>query len=254
MQKIIVIPEIGNVVIKKNPNNKKIRLSINEKRGVVVTIPLFCKYEEAEKFVYKNIEWLKMQQVAINVKKNNTAIFTPATIIYTRKFEIKFVASITVKFFTLNFGFSSVKINYNMFAVNFEKENVQKIIAKIISDIFQKEAREYVIPRIKKISEVLNLPYNKCTIGTAKTRWGTCDSKNNIILSSSLMMLPDNLIDFIIIHELCHTKHKNHSQDFHKLVNLCTDGKETKFQNAIKTYSTKIKPGDYRYNIDSNCL
>ena len=79
---------------------------------------------------------------------------------------------------------------------------------------FKKSAKEYLSQRIQELSLELKLPFNKLRITSAKTRWGSCSYQNNINLSYRLMMLPKNVIDYVIIHELVHTKIKNHSKDF----------------------------------------
>ena len=69
-----------------------------------------------------------------------------------------------------------------------------------------------------------------------KTRWGSCSSLNNINLNLHLMRLPDHLIDYVILHELAHTKEKNHGKSFWNLVDsLVMDLKEMK--KELKTYS-----------------
>ena len=64
----------------------------------------------------------------------------------------------------------------------------------------------------------MNLKPKKVSFRKAKTRWGSCSSVNNISLNIALTALPQTLSDYIIIHELAHIKHKNHSKDFWNLV------------------------------------
>ena len=59
-----------------------------------------------------------------------------------------------------------------------------------------------------------NFQYNRVSIRNQRTRWGSCSSKDNISLNMKLLHLPDQLIDYILLHELVHTRVKNHSQDF----------------------------------------
>jgi predicted metal-dependent hydrolase len=59
-----------------------------------------------------------------------------------------------------------------------------------------------------------NLPYERVSVKRMKTRWGSCSSKNNISLNSALIFLNDNLIEYVCLHELAHTVHKNHSLSF----------------------------------------
>ena len=75
-------------------------------------------------------------------------------------------------------------------------------------------AREFLERRIKELADQFGFVYNKVTIRNQKTRWGSCSVKNNINLNMQLMNIPNHLIDYVILHELVHTKVKNHSPLF----------------------------------------
>lgn len=85
---------------------------------------------------------------------------------------------------------------------------------KRIITFFKKSAQDHLKKRIHELSDILNLSFNNVRITSAKTRWGSCSYQNNINLSYRLMMLPEKVIDYVIIHELVHTKIKNHSKQF----------------------------------------
>ena len=71
---------------------------------------------------------------------------------------------------------------------------------------------------LNKISQAIGLTYNKLTLRTQKSRWGSCNTKKNITLNDKLLFLPYHWVRYVCIHELCHTKHMNHSQQFWQLV------------------------------------
>ena len=68
--------------------------------------------------------------------------------------------------------------------------------------------------RLNEISHKYDFQYNRLFIRSQKTRWGSCSAKNNISLNIKLINLPDDLIDYVILHELVHTKVKNHQNEF----------------------------------------
>ena len=80
--------------------------------------------------------------------------------------------------------------------------------------IDKQAAREFLEGHIKELADKFGFVYNKVTIRNQKTRWGSCSSKNNINLNMQLMNIPNNLIDYVILHDLMHTKVKNHSPLF----------------------------------------
>jgi predicted metal-dependent hydrolase len=68
--------------------------------------------------------------------------------------------------------------------------------------------------RLEQFSDKHNLPYRKATFRCQKTKWGSCSSQNNINLNINIAFLPSHLQDYILLHELCHVRHKNHSKRF----------------------------------------
>ena len=73
-----------------------------------------------------------------------------------------------------------------------------------------------VIPeRVKHYSEIIGVDYGNITIRNQRTRWGSCSSKGNLNFNCLLMLLPDEVIDSVVVHELCHRKHMNHSAQFY---------------------------------------
>jgi len=81
-------------------------------------------------------------------------------------------------------------------------------------DIDKDKAKEKLVNRLNELAEKHGFTYNKIFIRNQRTRLGSCSSKNNINLNMKLVQLPDELIDYVILHELVHLKIMNHSKDF----------------------------------------
>ncbi len=101
------------------------------------------------------------------------------------------------------------------------------------------KAKWFLPHRVAELSQATGLKYNRLTIRSTTTKWGSCSSLRNISLSLYLMALPPHLIDFVIIHELCHTVHFNHSVAFHALVNKFVGGAEKELNKELKSYSIR---------------
>jgi len=72
-----------------------------------------------------------------------------------------------------------------------------------------------VIPgRVKYFSEMMGVSYGRITIRNQKTRWGSCSSKGNLNFNCLIMLAPSEVIDYLVVHELCHRKQMNHSKAF----------------------------------------
>lgn len=90
--------------------------------------------------------------------------------------------------------------------------------------------------RTAAIAARTGMKYGKLTIRAARSKWGSCSGRNDISLSLFMMLLPEHLRDYVIIHELCHTVHHNHSPRFHALVDALTGGRELELDKELKGY------------------
>lgn len=103
-------------------------------------------------------------------------------------------------------------------------------------EALRKVAHQKLPPMLATASARIGIGYNKLTIRKAHTRWGSCTREGNISLSLYLAALPDELIDFVCVHELCHRIHPNHSADFHSLVDHHLGGREKELNAKLKKY------------------
>jgi predicted metal-dependent hydrolase len=106
----------------------------------------------------------------------------------------------------------------------YEKEG--HLNSKVSESIDKVKAKKELTRRLKQLAERHDFAYNEVFIRNQRTRWGSCSSKNNISLNMNLVRLPDELIDYVILHELLHTREKNHSRAFWiEMDKLVGDGK-----------------------------
>ena len=80
-------------------------------------------------------------------------------------------------------------------------------------------AKDYIPQRVKYYSELMGLSYSGVKITSAKTRFGSCSAKDSLCFSLYLMLYPKEAIDYVVVHELSHVIHKNHSKRFYETVN-----------------------------------
>ena len=96
----------------------------------------------------------------------------------------------------------------------------------VSSDIDRAKAKRELTRRLGYLAAKHGFTYNRVFIRNQKTRWGSCSSKNNISLNVKVTLLSEELMDYVILHELAHTRIKNHGSDFWALMNkLVGDGK-----------------------------
>ena len=101
------------------------------------------------------------------------------------------------------------------------------------------EALKVIPDKVKKYADILNISYGRITIRNQKTRWGSCSSKGNLNFNCLLMLTPGNIIDYVVVHELCHRVEMNHSQNFWaKVGSVLPDYRQRR--EWLKTEGSKI--------------
>lgn len=89
---------------------------------------------------------------------------------------------------------------------------------KRLEAIYRKAAREYFPKRVSHYAHMLGVTYGKISIRDQKTRWGSCSGEGNLSFNWRLILAPPDVLDYVVIHELCHRKEMNHSKEFWALV------------------------------------
>ncbi|MBW4464332.1 MAG: M48 family metallopeptidase [Pegethrix bostrychoides GSE-TBD4-15B] len=89
---------------------------------------------------------------------------------------------------------------------------------RILEQWLKRKAELHLIPWLRQTSQEISLPFAEASIRGQKTLWASCSSRHNISLNYKLLFLPPHLVRYVLIHELCHTIHLNHSQRFWGLV------------------------------------
>ena len=96
-----------------------------------------------------------------------------------------------------------------------------KTLPKSDFDKNKEKARDYIQKRVEDLAGVHDFEFNEIYIRNQKSRWGSCSRDKNLSFNYKIIYLPQKIADYIIIHELCHTKELNHSKRFWDLVEKC---------------------------------
>ncbi len=110
---------------------------------------------------------------------------------------------------------------HQIFRIFFKTKKIRKKRRKINQSSYLKnkeKARELVKERLGHFNQFYGYKWNKIAIRNQKTRWGSCSKKGNLNFNYKIALLSPEKADYIIVHELCHLKEFNHSQDFWNLV------------------------------------
>ena len=98
-----------------------------------------------------------------------------------------------------------------------ERHSQPQMTAQELNSLADAALRQ-IPPRVQQRAAQMNVRYGRITIRSQRTRWGSCSSKGNLNFNCMLMLCPDDVIDYVIVHELCHRKEMNHSPRFWQLV------------------------------------
>ena len=201
--------DLGAIVkIDKEKKRKTISLQIKEKL-ILVKVPKYYSNDNINKLLYDKKKWIRKKIEEIDR--------------YYKKKERKFL--IGDKFFLYGVELTLMKTNSNQNEVTVADSFLNLFFSgkvsnlkKIIENWYKKESLEYLVLRTSFLAKIMNVKYNSVKIKNFKRRLGSCSYKNDIVYNWRIIMSPKEIIDYIIIHELCHTVHFNHSKNFWILV------------------------------------
>lgn len=126
---------------------------------------------------------------------------------------------------------SSASLQGDCFLVQLNREipaaaRASEIYRKLVQ-LYRELARQAIWERVEFFKTQLNVEYNQIRIKEQKSRWGSCSKKGNLNFNWKLVMAPPDIIDYIVVHEICHLIHMNHSRDFWK----CVEGLMPDYRN-----------------------
>ncbi len=226
--KTIPVEGIGDVVFQKRRGTRSIKIHIRGSE-VRVTLPHWVPYAQAQSFVHSRKRW-------INEHLKPTSTVTHGSYIGKKhQLLIKESTNKTVRTKVTN-DEVIVSVPQDM---ELNDAVLQQKLSKAAEKALKHEAETLIAPRLRDLSIEHGLPFKQVSFKKLQSRWGSCDRNKNIIINSYLVQLPWSLIDYVLIHELSHTIHPNHSQDFWSQVALCLpDYKERR--KLMKNYQPGI--------------
>ena len=227
MEKTIDDKELGPIVVRKNLLAKHYSIRIVE--GVVIaTIPKRGTENEMLTFIENKRDRLRKMME----RNRKRPVLNEYCAIKTSSFEVHiFRTRRTNIYVSLRDGILHIACPED---IDFDDERIQKMLWSIFTKVVKAEAVRLLPSRLEMIAAQHGFQYAGVTIRNTKTRWGSCNSKQQINLSSFLMLLPDHLINYVILHELCHTVEMNHGIRFNDLMDKVTDNCAQKLRKELR--------------------
>lgn len=124
--------------------------------------------------------------------------------------------------------------------VDFSQKTTQELLRSAIIRALKKSAQAYLPPLLNELATHYGFTYKKVKITGSKSRWGSCSAIGSINLSCYLMLLPPHLMDYVLLHELTHTREMNHGPKFWEILNSLTEGKAHTLRAELKKFRTSF--------------
>ncbi|MBR3947463.1 MAG: M48 family metallopeptidase [Bacteroidales bacterium] len=185
-------------------NVKNARLRVCEDGSVQLFVPMAFTDEDIERLLEKKAQWIATkrqffeQKSKIQLRRNELLLFgNRYAYFYSSKYQNKII---------VNHESRTIQAKRNLLDIAVQEKWYKSV------------ARKYISSRARILSEALLLPYNKLYIRSQKRKWGNCSKEKNISINWRVIKAPEFVIDYIIIHELCHTVIMKHTVRFQTLL------------------------------------
>ena len=225
--KVVQFNQIGPVTFVKNRRSKNIKISVKPDRSVRVSFPFYVASSEVAQFVLKNLSWITGQQQKFDIKKSKIEVEQFQTKLHTVQ-----IVEATVNKTKINGSFIEISL------ADLSSDSSRSYLENVVVGIYRYEAKKLLPPKLAELAIKNGFQFNKVTIRNNKRNWGSCSSRNNISLNLQMMKLPDELIEYILLHELVHTKIKNHGPGFWQKLDELTNLKARELSKQVRKYST----------------
>ncbi len=199
------LEDIGPIRVTKRSGSRSLRISITAAGEVRVTIPAWSHYQSGVDFASSRADWIRSNVPAA------AAPLQAGQAIGKAHHLVFLTAAIDAPSSRIAGG--EIRITRPL-GMALTHPGVQKVAHRACIRALRSQAEALLPQRLKTLAAKHEFTYNSVNVKQLKGRWGSCDSHQDIVLNLFLMQLPWQLIDYVLIHELIHTEHLNHSPDF----------------------------------------
>jgi len=200
------------LIHRTNKKIKRISLTLENKNEIIVKTPLKFKSHMIKEVVYEYKEWI-LKSIQRVPSKNSFDFVSGGVIPFLgMQYPMNLVINESMK----NVKFS---LNDEVFMVEYNETcNEYEDFIEGLKLFYKYNASKIIDPLFEKWSNTTQFIPNKVGYGYAKGRWGSCNHINNISINYKLLQFEQKVIEYVVLHELCHIQEKNHSKKFWDLV------------------------------------
>ena len=201
--KKILLEGIGEVLISKRKGQRTIRISISG-TAIKVTQPYLLPFAAGEAFLKSRTAWIVEHLKPAETYSSGQKLTDTTTLLFRRSER----ATIGSKLFDSSLVVLLPRGSYP------EDPDVQSYIAKKVTSLLRGKAESFLPRRVAELAKMFGFTYKSVQVKQLKRRWGSCNSKKELVFNLNLMSLDSLHIDYVILHELTHTIHMNHGEEF----------------------------------------
>jgi len=229
MEKTIDGKELGTIIVRKNLRAKRYVLRVVEGK-IIATTPK----KGTEKELITFIDSKRKQLLDMLAKSQKRPVLNEDCHLKTCTFELHIFRTQRINIYiSLKEGILYIACPEE---TDFNDERVQQKLWELFTKVLRHEAARVLPARVSMLAALHSFDYKGVSVRKSGSRWGSCSSKKQLNFSISLMFLPEYLIDYVLLHELCHTVEMNHGERFWALMNKVTNGCARKLQKELKGY------------------
>ena len=236
MKGTVVHPVIGEVTVSRTRRATRIALSVRPDGSVRLSYPMFVSQRRALRFLDEKCDWIMANRQRMESRYGAEPLGDNyRTRQHTLHFEPANVEKTSVK---IKDGRVVVKYPAGLDTTSGE---VQSVAEKGIVEALRIEAREALPGMAARLAAQHGFRCGDVRVKASRSKWGSCTARNDINLSLFIALLPDHLAEYIVLHELCHTVHKDHSERFHALLDRATGGRSKELNRELRSYRPDIR-------------
>jgi predicted metal-dependent hydrolase len=209
------------VTLRRNHRAKKTWIKLEDHSGLVVVLPPWAHADMAAHYLRQHREWVLSQLGRWEERLADALppLGTGRTVVYRGR-------PITLRVRSCACQEPSVEWHRDHVMVRMPR-HANPPLTEVLQASYRAKAREVILRRTEALSELLGVRPRRVSIRDQKTRWGACTARGTLTFSWRLVLAPPSVLDYVVIHELCHLRHHHHGKTFWQMVESACPAFET---------------------------
>lgn len=201
------------VTLRRNHRAKRTWIKLEDHSGLVVVLPPWARADRAPQYLRQHREWVlsQLDRWEDRLAEALPPLGTARTVVYRGR-------PMPLRVRTCACEEPSVEWHRDHVLVHMPRNAAEPPLAEVLQASYREKAREVIVRRTEALAPGLGVRPKRISIRDQKTRWGACTGSGTLTFSWRLVLAPPSVLDYVVVHELCHLRHHNHGRRFWELV------------------------------------